>query len=131
MSGLYRDTWNIMASSSDVRYLVDINRFRVGPHLHFHAQTPAKFYRRIYGGILDADGYALLPSFRTTDRELGPMFGITLGGTGRIALTSSESKIQLGIFASADALYNHYLDALYVKSRLAGYGTLGIEGDFE
>lgn len=128
---LYRDTWEIMATSTDVRWLVDIRRFRVGPHLHFHAQTPAKFYRRIYGGILDADGFASVPAFRTTDRELGPMFGVTLGGTGRVALTSAESKVQLGLFASADALYNHYLDALYVTDRLAGYGTFGIEGDFE
>lgn len=128
---LYRDTWNIMATSTDVRWLVDIQRFRVGPHLHVHAQTPAKFYRRIYGGILDADGYASIPAFRTTDRELSPMFGVTLGGTGRIGLTSAESKLQLGVFASADALYNHYLDSLYVTDRLAGYGTLGIEGDFE
>lgn len=128
---LYRDTWNIMATSTDIRYLVDLNRFRVGPHVHIHAQTPAKFYRRIYGAILDRDGYASIPAFRTTDRELSPMFGITLGGTGRIGLTSPESKLQLGVFLSADALYNRYLDSLYVKDRLAGYGTLGIEGDFE
>lgn len=128
---LYRDTWGIMATSTDARWLVDIKRFRVGPHVHVHAQTPAKFYRRIYGAILDADGYASIPAFRTSDRELSPMFGVTLGGTGRIAITSAESKLQLGLFASADALYNHYLDSLYVTDRLAGYGTIGIEGDFE
>jgi hypothetical protein len=127
---LYRDTWAIMASSTDFRWLVDLERFRVGPHVHVHAQTSAEFYRRIYGVSVGAD-VANIPAFRTTDRELSPMLGITLGGTGRIGLTSPESKLQLGVFASADALYNHYLDSLYVTDRLAGYGTVGIEGDFE
>jgi hypothetical protein len=128
---LYRDTWEITASSTDFRWLIDLQRFRVGPHVHVHAQSAAKFYRRIYGAVLVPDGLATIPRFRTTDRELSPMLGITLGGTGRLGLTSPEAKLKLGVFASVDALYNHYLDSLYVTDRLAGYGTMGIEGDFE
>lgn len=128
---LYRDSWKIMASTTDARYLTDMGRFRFGPHVHLHMQTPASFYRRIYPGILDADGFAMLPEYRTTDRELSPMWGVTGGGQFRFALTPSENKIQLGLFASGDVLYNRYLDSLYTKSRIAGYGTVGIEGDFE
>jgi hypothetical protein len=128
---VYRDTWNITATTTDARYLIDFARLRVGPHVHFHAQTPAKFYRRIYGAILDADGFATVPVFRTSDRELGPFFGATLGGSARYALTPAESKIQLGLYASGDLLWDHYLDALYIKDRFAGYGTVGVEADFE
>lgn len=128
---LYRDTWDITATTTDVRWLVDVGRLRVGPNLHFHAQTPARFYRRIYPALLDADGFAQLPVFRTTDRELGPMFGLTGGATLRVRLTEEQRKIQLAVYGSGSALYNHYLDALYVTDRLAGYGTLGVEGDFE
>ncbi len=129
---IYRDTWAITASSSDIRYLVDVgSRFRVGPHARVHIQSGANFYRRIYGGVLDPDGFASLPAFRTTDRELSPMVGLTGGGTARCAITRPGEKLQVALFLSADALYNHYFNSLYLTDRLAGYGTIGIEADFE
>jgi hypothetical protein len=129
---LYRDSWALTASTTDLRYLIDLSpRLRVWPHAHLHAQTSAKFYRRIYGASLNSDGSATIPEFRTSDRELSMMIGATAGGGARFALLDPGGKIQLGLYASGDALYNHYFDSLFITQRLAGYGTLGIEGDFE
>ena len=129
---LYRDTWAITSSSTDARYLVDVNaRFRVWPHLRVHAQSGTSFYNRIYGATLNSDGSATIPRFRTTDRELSPMFGITGGGGVRYALTDPGGKFQLAVFSSADVLFNYYINALYIRTRFAGYGTIGLEADFE
>jgi tetratricopeptide (TPR) repeat protein len=129
---VYNDTWGLKASSTDARYFMDLSqRFRVWPHGRVHVQSGTTFYKRIYGATLNSDGSATIPEFRTSDRELSPMFGITVGGGTRFALTSPGSKVQLAVVASADALFNYYLNALYLRTRLAGYGTLGLEADFE
>ena len=62
---------------------------------------------------------------------LSPMFGFTAGGGARYELLEPGGKVQLGLYASGDALYNHYFDSFFITQRLAGYGTVGIEGDFE
>lgn len=129
---VYYDTWATMATTTDARYMVDVKpRLRVWPHLHVHVQSGTKFFRRIYGATLEADGSATVPQFRSTDRELSPMFGVTAGGGARYALTEPGGKMEIAVFASADALFNYYLNTLYVNTRLAGYGTLGIEANFE
>ncbi len=129
---LYYDTWAMMATSTDARYLVDVRpRLRVWPHLRVHVQTASSFYRRVYGGTQDVTGVATVPEFRTTDRELSPMFGITGGGGVRYALTEPGSKVELAVFTSGDILFNYYLNALYIRTRFAGYGTIGIEADFQ
>jgi hypothetical protein len=128
----YSDTWGIKASSTDARYLMDMSpRLRVWPHARAHVQSGATFYKRIYGATLNSDGSATIPQFRTSDRELSPMFGVTLGGGMRFALTDPSQKFQLAIVATADGLFNYYFNTLYLRSRLAGYGTIGFEADFE
>jgi tetratricopeptide (TPR) repeat protein len=129
---VYYDTWAIMASTTDLRYLVDVSaRLRVWPHFHGHVQSGTSFYKRVYGATLNSDGSATIPEFRTSDRELSPMFGLTGGGGIRYALTEPGGKFQLGVFSSADILFNYYINALYLRTRLGGYGTIGIEADFE
>lgn len=129
---LYDDTWQIIASTTDLRYLYDMSeRLRLGPHLHLHVQKAAVFYQRIYGATLNTDGSATIPLYRTTDRELSPMFGVTGGGNVRFALTDPTSKVQIGLIGSADAMFNYYLNSLYTRSRIATYGTVGVEVDWE
>ncbi len=129
---VYRDTWAITASTTDVRYMMDMSRrLRLWPHLHVHAQSGASFYNRIYGATLNSDGSATVPRFRTSDRELSPMVGVTLGGGARFELTAPESKLKLALLTTADALYNRYINALYITDRLAVYGTVGLEAEFE
>jgi hypothetical protein len=129
---VYTDTWGIKASSTDARYLLDLSsRLRVYPHGRFHIQSGASFYNRIYGATLNSDGSASIPEFRTTDRELSPMLGVTLGGGGRFALTDPSAKIQLAVIANVDGLFNYYFNTLYLRTRLGGYGTIGFEAEFE
>jgi hypothetical protein len=129
---VYSDTWGIKASSTDARYLMDVtSRLRLWPHGRFHIQSGATFYKRIYGATLNSDGSATVPELRTSDRELSPMFGVTLGGGARFLLTDPGGKIQLAIVANVDGLFNYYLNTLYIRTRLAGYGTIGFEADFE
>lgn len=129
---IYRDTWAITSSSTDARYLVDLNpRLRVWPHLRIHVQSGASFYNRVYGATLNSDGSATIPRFRTNDRELSPMAGVTGGGGVRYALTAPGSKMELALYSSADVLFNYYVNTLYITSRLAAYGTVGIEANFE
>ncbi len=128
---LYNDSWNMRATTTDARYLVDVGKhLRIWPHAHVHAQTATEFYRRIYGATLNSDGSATVPQFRTSDRELSPMLGFTLGGGVRYAVTESP-QFELAFVLTADALYNHYFNSLYIQNRLAGYGTLGVEATFE
>jgi hypothetical protein len=129
---VYDDTWGIKASTTDARYMMDItSRLRLWPHFRFHVQSGATFYKRIYGATLNSDGSATVPEFRTSDRELSPMMGITGGGGARFLLTDPAGKIQLAIITSADGVFNYYLNALYLRTRLAGYGTIGLEAVFE
>jgi hypothetical protein len=129
---LYSDSWGIKASSTDFRYMLDTSeRLRIWPHLRFHIQSGASFYNRIYGAMLNPDGSAIIPEFRTTDRELSPMFGATVGAGARYALTAPGGKIQFALVGTADGLFNDYFNTLFIRTRLAGYGTLGVEADFE
>ncbi len=129
---IYHDTWGITASTSDARYLMDLSpRLRVWPHFHLHAQTGTGFYKRIYGATLNSDGSATLPKYRTSDRELSPMVGVTGGGGVRYQLTAPGNKFELALLTTADALYNQYVNTLYLTNRLAVYGTLGVEAIFE
>jgi hypothetical protein len=127
---IYDDTWSIKASTSDAKYMIDMSpRLRVWPHAHLHGQTQASFYQRVYGADLAAQ--QPVPQYRTTDRELSPMVGATLGGGTRIAVTDPTAKFQLAFYATADGLFNYYFSALYIKTRFGLYGTIGAEVDFE
>lgn len=129
---VYRDTWAITASTTDMRYMMDLSpRLRVWPHAHLHVQSGASFYNRVYGATLNSDGSATIPRFRTSDRELSPMIGFTGGGGVRYELTAPDAKFKLAILSTADALYNHYINTLYITNRLALYGTVGVEAEFE
>lgn len=127
---LYADTWDNRASSTDARWLYDASsRLTVGPHARFHAQTGASFFRRVYHA--DVGSVVTVPSLRTTDRELGPLYAVTGGGSLWWKLLADDQPFALTLYASGDALYSRYLDSLYVSQRIAVYGTLGVEGVFE
>jgi hypothetical protein len=116
---LYVDSWGQKASTTDARFLVDLDeRLRVGPHLRFNVQGPVDFWRRAY--FRDRSGG--LPEYRTTDRELGPLMALTLGGTLRYALTESlAGQVQI------DGIYTTFLDHLYIQDRWALFTATMLE----
>ncbi len=78
----YVDNWGIKATTTDAKYYHDLgDRLRVWPHLRLHAQTGASFYKLAYSALIDQDNIPLqLLTYRTGDRELSPMIGVTAGG---------------------------------------------------
>lgn len=129
---LYTDSWGIKASTTDARYLYDLGEhLRVWPHLRLHAQTGTSFYRLAYAALLDTDGQPLITyRYRTGDRELAPMFTLTVGGGARIGLTSEKASTQYAIIVAGEMMYSRFLKSLFVTSRTAVYGSVGFEAEF-
>ena len=126
---LYIDSWGVKASTTDSMWFFDAGeQFRLWPHIRFHAQTSADFWQLAYPVIEDTQGQLVLPNFRTGDRELGPFIGLSLGGGARVALGEAKNW---GLTLSGDAVYNRYLDHLFILERWGGFGALGVEVDIE
>jgi hypothetical protein len=122
---VYVDTWGIKASTTDVRYIRDLGRrLWVGPHVRFHAQSGAGFYRLAYVG-----DEASIPLYRTTARELSPMLALTVGGTARVRLNGEDAASRFFAVLSTDLAHARYSESLFVTSRTAIYGTIGFEAE--
>lgn len=124
---LYVDSWGQMASTTDGRYYYDVNdNVRLGGHLRFNIQGPVSFWKRAYSAELLPTGVWSIPQFRTSDRELGPLLGVTAGANFRVAFARILS-LQL----QAEGLYNQYFDHIYVFNRLGLFtaATLELEVD--
>jgi hypothetical protein len=137
---IYKDSWGIKASTTDGRYVLDLGKnLRVWPHLRFHYQTAATFYRKAYSierseetdPNTKADAFLSLPLYRTGDRELGSLTTITAGGGARWALSAPEAKTQWALLFQSDGMYSIYPDLLFMRTRKAIYGTIGVEAEFE
>lgn len=127
----YLDTWGMKASSTDARYLIDVSRrLRVWPHLRLHAQTDTTFYNLAYTAVLNPNGQLVLPLYRTSDRELSPLITATAGGGVRLSLGEPEGELKYGITFVGDVMYTRFLNALYVTSRTAAYGSIGFDVEF-
>ncbi len=127
---LYTDSWQNTATATDARFLIDFGtRVTAGPHARFTAQTGTDFFHRMY--YAQTEPTIMVPTFRTTDRELGPLWAATLGGSMWLRLTGEGAGVGFLLYSSADLLWSNYLDSLYVKDRVAGYGTVGLEAKFE
>jgi hypothetical protein len=128
---LYYDTWQMKASTTDARYLIDLSRhFRVWPHARLHAQTATNFYQLAYSAEL-VNGTLVVPTYRTSDRELSPLLTLTGGGGTRIGLSPPEAKTQYGLTLQGDVMYTQFLNALFVTRRTAVYGSLNLDAEFD
>lgn len=125
---LYVDSWGILASTTDARYVIDLDdRFRVWPHFRGHLQTGADFWQLAYVATPTASGVSI-PAIRAGDRELGPMIGLSLGGGVRWALGEEKNW---ALTFSGDGVYTRFLEHLYILERLAAFGALSIEVEIE
>ena len=59
------------------------------------------------------------------------MLTVTAGGGARITMSREGAKLQYGINLSADAMYTRYFSAIYLTQRLAIYGAVGFDMEFE
>lgn len=128
---LYTDTWGIMASTTDFRFMMDLNeRLRVWPHGRFNIQKGADFHKLVYTATVGADGSVQLPLYRTGDRENSPMMSITGGGGMRYGIGNLKAESKAGVTVAMDLMYSEFFDSLYIVRRLAGYGTVAFDVEF-
>jgi hypothetical protein len=121
---LYADSWAMLASTTDARWLLDLGRsVELGPHLRLHGQTAVNFWRRAYRQRPDFD----FPTLRAGDRELGPLIGATLGLTMRFRLGPAGDRDQWRLGLDVNATETRYLDDLYLPRRLSAYSALSLE----
>jgi hypothetical protein len=125
---VYWDTWALVASSTDLRWIFDVSR-RVSfwPHARFHAQDAVSFWQKAY--VSGPSPGWNLPEYRTGDRELGPLWTATGGGGLRIYLGKNADPRTLSIAVTGDVMYTSFLDDIYLTSRTGGLGALTLEGE--
>jgi hypothetical protein len=127
---LYVDNWGLKASTTDMQFLVDLTeRLRIWPAVRFNVQSAASFWQLAYPALPSKkDGTITLPALRTGDRELGPLYGITLGGGTRYAF---GEKKNWAVSINADVVYTRFLDHLYLLDRLGLFGATTLEVELE
>lgn len=124
---VYGDTWGILASTTDVRLYLDAGeRLSWGPSARANAQSGATFYSHAYTSTGPTD----VPTFRTGDRELGPLVSASLGGRARYEIAGDGEKVGLAIGLLVDGTLTHFFQALYVTERVSGLGVLSLEARF-
>jgi hypothetical protein len=124
---LYIDSWGLMASTTDARFLMDLNdKIRVGPHVRFHIQDSVDFWKRAYSYTATPAGLSL-PKIRTGDRELGQLFGVTVGATARLQLIPDLLAVTL----EAQGIYTQFLDHIYVFDRVGVFTATTLELEVE
>jgi hypothetical protein len=129
---LYSDSWDLHAATTEIRYYLDLSRrLTLWPKLRVHGQTKTYFWKRAYVASLAGAGALDVPRYRTGDRELGPLATVAVGFGGSYAFGSSLRPSAWALVAQIDAIRTQFLDDLYVTSRTAALGTLGVEGAFE
>ncbi|MEJ7732393.1 MAG: DUF3570 domain-containing protein [Polyangiaceae bacterium] len=127
---VYVDSWGLKATTTDARYLVDLDKdLRVWPHLRFHAQTGADFWKLAYVSTWnEAQGTGTVPALRTGDRELGPLWSLTAGGGSRLAFGEQRNW---GLSVVADVVYTSFLDHLFILQRFGYFGAVQVEVELE
>ncbi len=123
----YIDTWGLKASTTDARLIFDVGRrIEVGPHVRMHMQTGVDFWQRAYIMKPNFD----IPALRTGDRELGPLVGLTGGGSLQIGMGPAGNPRSSILGFDLNVASTQYLDDLYVKSRLSTLGAVTLEVGF-
>lgn len=121
---LYADDWNLHATTTDLRWFVDVaERITVWPHLRVHVQDGVSFWQRAYAARDAGD----LPRLRTGDRELGPLANFGTGGGVRLALGKAGQTQDVVLSVTADGTFTSFTDDLYVKTRFSGLGATTLE----
>lgn len=125
---LYADTWALVATTSDARWIVSLGRrVEVWPHARFHAQNEVNFWQRAY--VSESSAGWNLPEFRTGNRELGPLWTATAGGGVKFYLGKAGNPKALSVALHCDTAYTSYLDDLYISGRTSILGAVIVEGE--
>ncbi|MBK8258314.1 MAG: DUF3570 domain-containing protein [Polyangiaceae bacterium] len=120
---VYADSWGLIASTTDARFIFDATKdLRAWPHLRLHVQDGVDFWKIAYIAEQTSKGL-VVPFYRTGDRELGPMVGLTLGAGARLAFGKEKNW---GLSATFDFVYTRFLDHLYILQRFGYFGATNL-----
>ena len=128
---LYADSWSVLASTSDVRYLMDVaKRWVLWTSIRGHLQTGASFHQLAYEAKRIGDGLQL-PELRTGDRELSPLAAATFGVGARWDIGDGSRRLAWSLSAQAEGTHTEYFDTLYIDRRHAFLGVLQLQKTLE
>ena len=126
----YTDDWGLSAITSDAQLLRDVGtRFVVWLHLRGHVQSGVSFWRRAYVARVPTDGPSIVPEYRTGDREMSPLLSGTAGLGARWSFGARPRPSRWGLVVQGDVTATDFLDALYVRARLATIGVVQLEAE--
>ena len=129
---VYQDSWGLQASTTDARFMgghqQDVPSVAARPFSHAGAKPD--FYKMAYAGQVNAQGLVVLPTYRSTDRELGDMWTGTGGLGARMGLGNPEAETRYALSGAVDAMYSAFSESLFVQSRTALYATLALDVEF-
>lgn len=134
---VYGDNWLMVASTSDLRWILGLGRrVELWPHLRFHAQTAVDFWQRAYVSGPSTPSLTppaltsfILPEFRTGNRELGPLLDETGGGGIKVFMGKGGNPKSLSMALHFDVAHTSFLNDLYILGRTSLFGALIIEGE--
>jgi hypothetical protein len=127
---VYLDDWSMLASTTDLRCALDLSRaLELALSVRLHAQSGTSFWQRAYVASENAGGI-VLPSLRTGDRELGPLWTATVGADLRYGLGAAYGSYEQALVLRVAMMRTRFLDALFIEERLALLASLSISGWF-
>jgi hypothetical protein len=125
---VYTDDWGLLASTSDLRFLMDASsRVAVWTHLRGHFQSGVSFYETAYSVVSVPGGPPRFPRWRTGDRELSPLSSGTFGAGARWHVGPDTRPSAFGLVAQADVMTTLFREALYIRNRQGYLGLLQLE----
>jgi hypothetical protein len=127
---VYFDGWGQLANTTDLKWVFELSRrWSLWPHLRFHEQSAASFWRRAYVGRV-VPGQVVAPEYRSGDRELGPLRTLTAGPGAAFDFGSPDPR-RLSVTLEVEGSATDFRDALYIDRRWAGLVVAGFTARFE
>jgi Protein of unknown function (DUF3570) len=136
---IYADDWGLKASSTDLRFVIDVSRrVFIWTHLRGHFQSGVSFWKRAYASsftpvdpvqALEGGVREVLPKWRTGDREMSPLSAGTFGAGLRWNF-GGTIPTAWSFVAQADMLLTAYSDALFIQNREGYLGVMQVEAEF-
>lgn len=127
---VYLDGWGQLANTTDLKWVFELSRrWSLWPHLRFHEQSAASFWRRAYVGRV-VPGQVVVPEYRSGDRELGPLRTLTAGPGAAFDFGTPDPR-RLSVSLEVEASTTEFRDALYIDRRWAGLVVAGFTARFE
>ena len=128
---VYLDDWGLKASTTDLRFVIDVSRrVFLWTHLRAHVQSAVSFWHRAYVAALTPGEPMQLPSLRTGDREMSPLAAATFGAGMRWNVGSAVSPTAWSLVGQADMMTTTYSDALFIQNRQGYLGVFQVEAEF-